>query len=70
MLSATVLVALGYRFSLLERASWPIFAAEASAMCAAFGIVSYFVCFDAQQRAVMVSRLGAMVQRETAVHEV
>lgn len=68
-LCAAPLVALGYRFSLVEHASWPIFAAEATAMCAVFGIVSYFVCFDAQQRAAVVSRLGAMVQRETAVHE-
>jgi O-antigen/teichoic acid export membrane protein len=65
---AVPLVALGYRFSLLERASWPIFAAEVTAMCAVFGIVSYFVCFDAQQRAAVVSRVGAMMQRE-AVHE-
>lgn len=69
LVCAVPLVALGYRFSLLEHASWPIFAAEATAMCAVFGIVSYFVCFDAQQRAAVVSKLGAMMQRETAVNE-
>jgi O-antigen/teichoic acid export membrane protein len=69
LVCAVPLAALGYRFSLLETASWPIFAAEASAMCGVFGLISYFVCFDAQQRAAVAQKLGAMLQRQTVAHE-
>ena len=68
-LSALPLVALGYRFSMIESASWLVFAAEAATMCGVFASVSYFVCFDAPQRASAVGKVWSMFHREAATHE-
>jgi len=68
-LSALPIVALGYGFSRLEARSWPLFAAEALAICGVFGVTSYFLCFDAQQRGSAVGKLGSLFRREAMANE-
>jgi O-antigen/teichoic acid export membrane protein len=65
--SAVPLVALGYTFSTLEATSWVKFAAEAMAMCGAFGVIAYFVCLSALQRASAMRKIGALVHRQAIV---
>jgi len=58
---------LGYALFRLGSGSWFFFAVEAFAMSAVFGIVSYFVCLDRAQRALVTYRLAAVLQREAVV---
>src|SRR5262249_51142478 len=56
VVSALPVLALGYRFAMVDSASWLTFAFEAVAICALFWATSYFVCFDGQQRAMATGR--------------
>jgi O-antigen/teichoic acid export membrane protein len=69
LLCALPLLALGYVCFRLEAVSWLVFAAEALAMCGVFAVVSYLVCLDTPQRALVTYRLRALFHRETMVHE-
>jgi O-antigen/teichoic acid export membrane protein len=69
VVSALPVLALGYRFARVESSSWLTFASEALAICAAFWVTSYFLCFDGQQRALATGRIGAMLRRRVMAHE-
>jgi len=69
VLCALPVAVLGYKFSQVEAASWLTFLAEAATMCGVFGLLSYFVCLDRQQRASAISKVNAFLRRETIVRE-
>jgi O-antigen/teichoic acid export membrane protein len=56
--------ALGYVFSQRMSAAWLTFAAEAVAMCGAFGVMSWFFCFDRSERSMALARLARKTQKE------
>jgi O-antigen/teichoic acid export membrane protein len=68
VLCALPLVPLGYVLRNLERTSWLGFGAEAMAMCAVFGLASYFYGLDPAQRALLSSKVGRVFNREVIVH--
>jgi O-antigen/teichoic acid export membrane protein len=63
MWSAVPVLALGLVFVRIDAASWALFAAEAAAMVAVFGVFSYFVCLDSGQRAWILGKVGSAVVR-------
>ena len=58
-----------YAFSQLDVQSWLMFLAEAFCLCATFGAICSFSCFDGRQRAAVRDRIAALVRREVVVHE-
>jgi O-antigen/teichoic acid export membrane protein len=71
LLSAIPIVALGYGFAVgVESPSWLGFGAEVVAMCGVFGIMSFFLCFDAAQRSMAFTRIWGILHREPVVNEV
>jgi O-antigen/teichoic acid export membrane protein len=68
-LTALPIVAIGYAFSQLDVQSWLMFLAEAFCLCATFGAICSFSCFDGRQRAAVRDRIAALVRREVVVHE-
>lgn len=70
LLSAIPIAALGYAFSVgVESPSWLVFAAEVMAMCVVFGVMSFFICLDASQRAMAVTKIWGVFHREPVVNE-
>jgi O-antigen/teichoic acid export membrane protein len=68
---AVPLVALGSIYYLyVDHATWLIFVSEVLLMCGAFGIMSFFFCFDASHRAAARDKVWSLLHRELAVHEV
>jgi O-antigen/teichoic acid export membrane protein len=69
VLCALPLVALGAVLARLRGVSWLGLGAEAVAMCAVFGVASYFYCLDRTQRALISSKIGTLFYRRAIVHE-
>jgi O-antigen/teichoic acid export membrane protein len=69
VLCALPMLALGYLWLGVEHTSWPRLAAQAVAMCAAFGLASYFFCLDRAQRALISGKVVTMFHRGVMVHE-
>jgi O-antigen/teichoic acid export membrane protein len=69
VLCALPVIVLGYVLRNLPSPSWLGFAAEAVAMCAVFGVASYFYCLDRAQRTLISSKVGTMFNRGVVVHE-
>ncbi len=65
-LCALPVVALGYRFSMLETTSWLRFTAEALSICGVFGVMSYFLCLYSEQRAAVAARFWALFRQAPA----
>jgi hypothetical protein len=60
---------MAYAFSILvETASWPIFAMEVVAICAVFGLMSFLLCLDSEQRAMARRKVWSFINREAVVH--
>jgi len=53
----------------VDRPSWLVFASEVLLMCAAFGITSFFLCFDASHRTAARDKVWSLLHRELSVHE-
>jgi O-antigen/teichoic acid export membrane protein len=68
LLAATPIILMGYVFSRVDSPTWVLFAGEVLAICATFGVASYFLCFDAQQRASVTDKMASLWRR-WAVHE-
>ena len=69
VLCALPVVVLGYVLRNLQTTSWLGFVAEALAICAVFGVASYFYCLDRAQRALLSNKVGTMFNRGVIVHE-
>jgi O-antigen/teichoic acid export membrane protein len=69
VLCALPLLALGYVALGVEHTSWPRLGAQALAMCAAFGVASYYFCLDRAQRALITNRVGTLLHRGVIAHE-
>ncbi|MEO6212645.1 MAG: oligosaccharide flippase family protein [Vicinamibacterales bacterium] len=70
VLCALPVVAMAYSYSMLETTTWLRFAAEAISICGVFGVMSYFLCLYAEQRAALTARLWAVVRSAPATSEV
>jgi O-antigen/teichoic acid export membrane protein len=68
-LCALPMLVLGYMWLGVEHTTWPRLAAQAAAMCVAFGVASYFYCLTRAQRAVVSGKVVTMFQRGVMVHE-
>jgi O-antigen/teichoic acid export membrane protein len=70
LICSAPVIALGYVFSRSARpASWPLFGAEVAVMCGVFGLMSFLLCLDSQQRAMTRRKVLSLVHREPVVHE-
>lgn len=70
VLAAVPAAAMAFAFSRLRPTSWVMFAAEALSIIGVSGLVSYFVCLYAEQRAAVAARLWRLFRQTPAAHEV
>ena len=71
LIRALPAVAMGYVFSVaVKETSKGIFAAEVATLCAVFGLMSFSLCLDSEQRAMTRRKVRGLVHREPVViHE-
>jgi O-antigen/teichoic acid export membrane protein len=67
--AALPMAVVGYQLWQVEPVSWWMFLGEAVVLCAVYGISSYFICFDARERATTISRMHALLHRQAVAHE-
>ena len=68
VLCAVPVAVMAYGFSLMAGSSWVAFAAEVAAMSGVFGLLSYFVCLQSEQRAVVTARVWALLRPAPAAN--
>jgi O-antigen/teichoic acid export membrane protein len=69
VLASLPIAALGYAFSrMVASVSWSLFGSEVAIICGVFAVLSYFLCLDTQQRAIVTGKLARLLNRQPVVH--
>lgn len=70
VLCAAPVAFLAYSFSMMPGVTWFRFAAEVLSVCGVFGVMSYFLCLQSEQRAAVAARLLALFRQAPAGNEI
>jgi O-antigen/teichoic acid export membrane protein len=68
VIASLPIAGLAYAFSrMVEVPTWGLFGAEVAAIAGVFAILSYFLCLDSAQRAMVAGRVANLLNRQAVV---